>query len=90
MQDKATLLKAFIVRRWQDGSILDSGDIDEIHGSHFVIHRADLHSAMTEKALPLENVKLRVNALVTDVQFDRPAVVLNEWDNDRSRCGPGC
>jgi salicylate hydroxylase len=71
-------MKALTVRRWKDGTILNPGNYDDSHGSTFATHRADLHSALADKALSLENVKLRVNAPVIDVQFDRPAVVLSD------------
>jgi salicylate hydroxylase len=76
--DKTTPLKALTVRRWKDGTLLDSGKIDESHGSSFAIHRADLQSALVNKALSLGNVKLRVSAPVVDVQFDRAAVTLGD------------
>lgn len=64
------------VRRWQDGSLLGKMPVNKTYGQQVVVHRADLHNALIEKAMALENVQVRVNSTVTRVQFDPPAVTL--------------
>lgn len=61
------------VRRWQDGSLLGTMPVNKTYGQQVVIHRADLHNGLIEKALALKNVELRVNSHVTDVAFDSPS-----------------
>lgn len=47
--------------------------VNKTYGQQVVIHRADLHNGLIEKALALRNVELRVNSHVTDVVFDSPS-----------------
>lgn len=61
------------VRRWQNGSILGTMPVNKTYGQQVVIHRADLHNALLERALALPNVCLRENSPVTDVVFDPPS-----------------
>jgi salicylate hydroxylase len=64
------------VRRWQNGNILSVSPANTAFGESFTIHRADLHNALIDRALALENIELRVNSLVTDVRFDSTEIVL--------------
>ncbi|KAJ5634575.1 Monooxygenase FAD-binding [Penicillium herquei] len=64
------------VRRWQDGSLLATMPVNKTFGQQVVIHRADLHNALIEKALALKNVELRVNSMVTGVEFSPASVTL--------------
>lgn len=64
------------VRRWEDGSLLATMPVNKTFGQQSVVHRADLHNALIEKALALENVELRVNSLVTGVEFNPASVTL--------------
>lgn len=64
------------VRRWQDGSLLATMPVNKTFGQQVVIHRADLHNAIIEKALALENVELRVNSPVSSVTFSPASVSL--------------
>ncbi|KAL2822027.1 hypothetical protein BJX63DRAFT_180519 [Aspergillus granulosus] len=73
---KDVALEQIHVRRWQDGSLLGTMPVNKTFGQQVVIHRADLHNALIEKALELENVELRVNSHVTDVDFDSTTVTL--------------
>ncbi|KAL3464960.1 hypothetical protein BJX64DRAFT_285828 [Aspergillus heterothallicus] len=73
---KDVALEQIHVRRWQDGSLLGTMPVNKTFGQQVVIHRADLHNALIEKALELENVELRVNSHVTDVDFDFTTVTL--------------
>ncbi|RHZ53463.1 hypothetical protein CDV55_104393 [Aspergillus turcosus] len=73
---KDVALEHIHVRRWQDGSLLVSMPVNKTYGQQVVVHRADLHDALIEKAMALENVQVRVNSTVTRVQFDPPAVTL--------------
>jgi salicylate hydroxylase len=50
--------------------------VNKTYGQQVVIHRADLHNALIERALDLPNVELRVNSTVTDVQFNPASVTL--------------
>lgn len=73
---KDVALEYIHVRRWQDGSLLGKMPVNKTYGQQVVVHRADLHNALIEKAMALENVQVRVNSTVTRVQFDPPAVTL--------------
>ncbi|GFF47770.1 6-hydroxynicotinate 3-monooxygenase [Aspergillus udagawae] len=73
---KDVALEYIHVRRWQDGSLLGTMPVNKTYGQQVVVHRADLHNALIEKAVALENVQVRVNSTVTRVQFDPPAVTL--------------
>ncbi|KAL4908944.1 hypothetical protein BDW74DRAFT_174172 [Aspergillus multicolor] len=64
------------VRRWKDGSLLGTMPVNKTYGQQVVIHRADLHNALIEKALELPNVELRVNSHVATVDFDSTSVTL--------------
>ncbi|KAJ5776552.1 uncharacterized protein N7511_001563 [Penicillium nucicola] len=65
------------VRRWEDGSLLGTMPVNKTYGQQVVIHRADLHNAIIEKALALPNVELRVNSPVSEVSFDPASVTLS-------------
>ncbi|KAJ5619826.1 Monooxygenase FAD-binding [Penicillium lagena] len=65
------------VRRWQDGSLLGTVPVNKTFGQQVVVHRADLHNALIAKALELDNVTLRENSIVTDVQFSPASVTLS-------------
>ncbi|KAJ6070103.1 hypothetical protein N7499_011990 [Penicillium canescens] len=64
------------VRRWENGKLLGTMPVNKTFGQQVVIHRADLHNAIIDRALALPNVELRVNSPVTDVQFDPASVTL--------------
>ncbi|KAL4804481.1 hypothetical protein BDV18DRAFT_162244 [Aspergillus unguis] len=64
------------VRRWEDGSLLGTMPVNKTYGQQVVIHRADLHNALIDKALELENVELRTNSHVASVDFDSTTVKL--------------
>lgn len=61
------------VRRWQDGTFLNTMPVNKTYGQQAVIHRADLHNALIDRALAQPTVTLRENSLVTDVTFDPPS-----------------
>ncbi|KAL2797743.1 hypothetical protein BJX66DRAFT_81521 [Aspergillus keveii] len=73
---KDVALERIHVRRWQDGSLLGTMPVNKTFGQQVVIHRADLHNALIEKALELENVELRVDSHVANVDFDSTTVTL--------------
>lgn len=54
--------------------------VNKTYGQQAVIHRADLHNALIEKALELDSVELRENCTVTDVQFSQASVKLSQGD----------
>ncbi|KAJ5773343.1 Monooxygenase FAD-binding [Penicillium paradoxum] len=64
------------VRRWDDGRLLGTMPVNKTFGQQVVIHRADLHNAIVDRALALPNVELRENSRVTDVQFNTASVTL--------------
>ncbi|OGE48846.1 hypothetical protein PENARI_c025G03859 [Penicillium arizonense] len=64
------------VRRWENGKLLGTMPVNKTFGQQVVIHRADLHNAIIDRAVALPNVELRVNSPVTDVQFDPASVTL--------------
>ncbi|EAW11328.1 putative salicylate hydroxylase [Aspergillus clavatus NRRL 1] len=73
---KDIALEQIHIRRWQDGSLLGTMPVNKTYGQQVVVHRADLHDALIEKALALANVDLRVNSTVTNVSFSPPSVTL--------------
>ncbi|CAI7657435.1 unnamed protein product [Penicillium glandicola] len=64
------------VRRWEDGTLLGTTPVNKTFGQQVVIHRADLHNAIIDRALALPNVELREDSIVTDVQFSPASVSL--------------
>jgi salicylate hydroxylase len=64
------------VRRWEDGRLLTTVPVNKTFGQQVVIHRADLHNALIEKALALDNVHLHENSVVADVTFNPASVTL--------------
>ncbi|KGO74770.1 Monooxygenase, FAD-binding [Penicillium italicum] len=64
------------VRRWDNGKLLGTMPVNKTFGQQVVIHRADLHNAIIDRALALPNVELRENSTVTDVQFCPASVSL--------------
>lgn len=52
--------------------------MNKTYGQQAVIHRADLHNALIDQATALENVELRVNSTVADVEFSPPSVTLSD------------
>ncbi|KAF7587842.1 hypothetical protein BBP40_006665 [Aspergillus hancockii] len=76
IHSKDVALEHIHVRRWQDGSLLGTMPVNKTYGQQVVIHRADLHNVLIEKALALPNVELRINSTVTDVQFNPASVTL--------------
>lgn len=70
---QAVALEHIVIRRWEDGSILGKMPVNKTFGQQAVIHRADLHNALIDKALALKNVEIRLNSTVVDVTFSSPA-----------------
>ncbi|KAJ5467428.1 MonooxygenaseFAD-binding [Penicillium sp. IBT 31633x] len=68
------------VRRWDDGRLLNTIPVNKTFGQQVVIHRADLHNAIVDRALALPTVELRENSAVTDVQFSPASVTLANGD----------
>lgn len=77
------VLQQINVRRWQNGQLLSSTTCESVFGKPSTIHRADLHNALLETALSFENVTLRVNSFVTEVDFDTPEVFLADGSRFR-------
>lgn len=50
--------------------------VNKTFGQQVVIHRADLHTALIQKALALDNVELRENSIVTGVEFNPASITL--------------
>jgi salicylate hydroxylase len=46
-------------------------------GEQFVVHRADLHNALLDRALEMENFKLRLNSTVVGVNLANATAVLS-------------
>ncbi|PTU24397.1 hypothetical protein P175DRAFT_0506058 [Aspergillus ochraceoroseus IBT 24754] len=76
IHSKDVALEYIHIRRWQDGSLLGTMPVNKKHGQPMVIHRADLHNALIERALTLKNVELHVDSHVTDVDFSSASVAL--------------
>ncbi|KAH7310133.1 putative salicylate hydroxylase [Rhexocercosporidium sp. MPI-PUGE-AT-0058] len=69
------------LRRWEHGEFLGAAplmpEVEKIHGApQYVIHRADLHRALMANAETVAEV--RVNSMVTDVDFEKPCVTLSD------------
>ncbi|KAF2456829.1 salicylate hydroxylase [Lineolata rhizophorae] len=62
--------------RYERQKLLGRSPMNTQYGQQYVVHRADLHNAIVDKALELPNVRLRLNATVDDVDFDQTTVVL--------------
>lgn len=78
VHSKDVALEHIHVRRWQNGKLLGTMPVNKTYGQQVVIHRADLHNALIDKALELDNVELRVNSTVTDVSFTPASVTLSD------------
>ncbi|KAI5859206.1 putative salicylate hydroxylase [Tricharina praecox] len=57
------------IRRWSSGALLGEAPVNKSFGDQYVIHRADLHRALYERAVRLPNVRVRVNATVVSADF---------------------
>ncbi|OAP55978.1 hypothetical protein AYL99_10130 [Fonsecaea erecta] len=69
------------LRRWKDGEFLGAAtlmpEIERRHGApQYAIHRADLHRALMEEAE--EVAEVRINSMVTSLDFDKPSVTLSD------------
>lgn len=76
-------------RRWQDGSVLSSEDLEsacrDLYGEHtYTAHRADLLDAL-RSAVPESSVRLGMRA--TSVSFDGEDAVVTFENGDRIRPG---
>lgn len=54
--------------------------VNKTFGQQVVIHRADLHNAIIDRAIALPNVELRENSPVKDVTFSPASVTLANGD----------
>ncbi|KAE8167616.1 hypothetical protein BDV40DRAFT_312063 [Aspergillus tamarii] len=72
---KDIALESITIRRWKNGSVLSTMPVNKAYGHQTVVHRADLHNALIDKALALENVQLKVNSRVTGIKSYHPAAV---------------
>jgi len=57
------------IRRWASGALLGDAPVNKSFGDQYVIHRADLHRALYERATGLPNVRVRVNATAVSADF---------------------
>ncbi|KAF8243105.1 FAD/NAD(P)-binding domain-containing protein [Wilcoxina mikolae CBS 423.85] len=62
-------LTSIRIRRWQTGALLGMFPINRTFGDQYVIHRADLHRALYDRAVSLPNVKVLVNSTVIRANF---------------------
>ncbi|PGH17392.1 hypothetical protein AJ80_04848 [Polytolypa hystricis UAMH7299] len=76
IKDKAIVLERIKVFRWQNGRLLNEVMVDHQYGECAVIHRADLHTILVERALGLHNIVLRLNSTVMEICFDSTKVIL--------------
>ena len=73
------ILTRIDLRRWEDGDFLGAAtlmpEVEKRHGApQYVIHRADLHSALMEEAGLVGEI--RTNSTVTAIDFDKSSVTL--------------
>ncbi|KAK2782789.1 hypothetical protein FQN52_000612 [Onygenales sp. PD_12] len=80
IKGKSVALQRILVCRWQNGKILSDIPVDYQYGETAVIHRADLQKALVDRTLELENIKIRLGATVTDIDFGPPAVCLESGE----------
>ncbi|KAK2811207.1 hypothetical protein FQN50_002304 [Emmonsiellopsis sp. PD_5] len=80
IKEKSVLLQRILVCRWQNGKILSDIPVDHQYGETAVIHRADLQEALVARTLELGNIKIRLGATVTDIDFGAPAVYLESGE----------
>ncbi|OAX81464.1 hypothetical protein ACJ72_04191 [Emergomyces africanus] len=76
IKKNSVVLECIQVVRWQDGRVLSKTSVDHQYGEAATIHRGDLQRALVDRILELDNINIRLNATVTDIHFDRPAVCL--------------
>ncbi|KAJ9645517.1 hypothetical protein H2204_001097 [Knufia peltigerae] len=75
------VLSQISLRRWEKGEFLGAAPlmprVEELHGApQYVAHRADIHKVLLEDAATVS--ELRVNSMVTAVDFFAPSVTLSD------------
>ncbi|KAF2720629.1 FAD/NAD(P)-binding domain-containing protein [Polychaeton citri CBS 116435] len=81
LKPKAAEPKFLAIRRFQDGKVLsrtDNFDLEmrsKYSAPFWELHRNDLQTAMIDRAIGL-GVEVRLNSRVRDIDFDQPAVTL--------------
>ncbi|OJD16266.1 hypothetical protein AJ78_03557 [Emergomyces pasteurianus Ep9510] len=76
IEKSSIVLECIRIVRWKDGRVLSKTPLDHQYGEAATIHRGDLQKALVDRILELDNIEIRLNATVTDIHFDRPAVCL--------------
>lgn len=74
----------FVVRSYHKGDVLTSQPYvpdlqDKYNAPYFSAHRATFHNILLEKAVSL-GITIKLNAIVTKIDFDTPAVYLENGD----------
>ncbi|EEH38433.2 monooxygenase [Paracoccidioides lutzii Pb01] len=80
IQEKAIVLETIEVVRWQNGKVLSKIPVNHQYGKTAVIHRADLQRALIDRISELDNIEMRLGATITDIDFDRTAVWLQDGE----------
>ncbi|ODH46974.1 hypothetical protein GX48_06911 [Paracoccidioides brasiliensis] len=80
IQAKAVVLETIEVVRWQNGKVLSKIPVNHQYGKTAVIHRADLQRALIDRISELDNIEMRLGATITDIDFDRTAVWLQDGE----------
>ena len=80
VRSKGVMLDQIRILRWQNGKTLGSIPVDKSHGDQTVVHRADLHFAILNKALELPNVNMRLGSTVIETDFDEAFVTLSDGE----------
>lgn len=79
--DRVSVLpEAIRLRSYRDGSILNEQPLvplseEDYGGPYWHCHRADFHKALVDKCYAL-GVKIRINSMVTKIDFEAPSVTL--------------
>jgi salicylate hydroxylase len=63
------------IRRWESGKLLGVAPVNKSFGDQYVIHRADLHHALFDRATALPNVQVRTKSTVISASFGTPPSV---------------
>ncbi len=69
-------LECVQILRWQNGKELGRIPVDKSYGDQVVVHRADLHNGLLDKAHEMKNVQIQIDSTVVDVDFETPSVTL--------------
>jgi salicylate hydroxylase len=77
VRKSSAALKETHILRWKNGQVLGIVPANNKFGEQLVVHRADLHSALLEKALEMPNFQLRLESTVVGVDLSSATATLS-------------